>query len=63
MNPGNTLLRLGAVTDARRSAEAALAIARDRASRFPDHTDSVRHLRAAEGLMRRIETAVKVGVQ
>ncbi len=60
---GDTLLRLGAVTGAQRSAEAALAIARDRASRFPDHADSVRDLRAAEGLMRRIEAAVKAGVQ
>ena len=60
---GDTLLRLGAVTGAQRSAEAALAIARDRASRFPDHADSVRDLSAAEGLMRRIEAAVKAGVQ
>ncbi len=40
-----------------------VAIARDRASRFPDHADPVRDLRAAEGLMRRIEAAVKAKVQ
>jgi hypothetical protein len=40
-----------------------LAIARDRASRFPDHADSARDLRAAEGLMRRIEAAAEAKAQ